>query len=97
MTPEQEAERELQAHIAIGDEGQRFLSSQFGKSLLGAAQQDLDAALDDFEACDVTDHAKVMDLQNKVRLARRIPNWLNELLSRAQESEAVLRAKQHTD
>lgn len=63
--------------------------------MLGMAQQDLEIALDELAQADVKDEAKMLDIQNRVRLGRMIPGWLNELVLRAEEEIAARR--QHTD
>lgn len=79
----------LTAQAEIGEEAKRFLASDLGRIVIGLAEQELDAALDDMEKCDMSDTAKMMDIQLRIRLARRFPHWLNELLADGEEALAA--------
>lgn len=92
-----DTEQSLKAQIVIGEDGARFLASDLGRTMIGLAGQELDAALDELEKADVKDEKKMLELQNKVRFARRFPGWMNELIAEAEEAMQILDGKRHTD
>ena len=72
---------ELIAQAELGEEARKFLESDLGKVLLGLAQQQVDAALDDLGKVSPTDVEKIRDLQSQVKVGRWFGQWLKELLS----------------
>lgn len=92
-----DSEAQLKAQVVIGEQGSRFLASDLGKCMVGIAAQELDAALDELEKADVTDQTKLLEIQNKVRFARRFPGWMNELIAEGEEAMQILEGKRHTD
>lgn len=80
---------ELVAEAEIGDEAKRFLESDLGKTILGMAQQEVDAAFVKFRMVDPGDKETVRAIQNEIWRAESFVQWLKELFDRG---EAALHA-----
>jgi len=76
----------LIAEAEIGDEARRFLESDLGKTLLGMAKQEIQAAQEALEETDPTDTKTITALQNKAKVGRNFEQWLNELLIRGENA-----------
>jgi len=76
----------LEAEALLGDEAKRFLTGDLGRCLRGMAEQEVKAALLEFEEVDPTQKEKVRDLQNRIWRANRFTGWLEELVERGDEA-----------
>jgi hypothetical protein len=61
-----------------------------GKILKGIAEQEVKAAILEFEEVDLTNEKKVRDLQNRIWRASRFTGWLVELVERGDEALRAL-------
>lgn len=81
---------ELEAEAVMGDEAKRFLDGDLGKILKGIAEQEVKAAILEFEEVDLTNDKKIRDLQNRIWRASRFTGWLEELVERGEEALRAL-------
>tara|TARA_R110000868_G_scaffold59652_4_gene183084 strand:- start:1187 stop:1459 length:273 start_codon:yes stop_codon:yes gene_type:complete len=73
----------------LGEEAKRFKQSDLYKSLIGFAQQETMAALDELSRCEPTDTKKIMELQNQAAIGRKFPDWINEIIHLGDEALEV--------
>jgi ABC-type Zn2+ transport system substrate-binding protein/surface adhesin len=88
-------QNELIAQALIGDEAKKFLESDFGKCLIGMANQEADAALQQLADVDPDDAKAVRKLQNRVWLGRQFEAFVQELITEGNNALATWR--QQTD
>lgn len=81
---------ELEAEAVMGDEAKRFLDGDLGRILRGIAEQEVKAAVLEFEDVDLTEEKKIRDLQNRIWRASRFTGWLEELVERGEEALRAL-------
>lgn len=84
-------EKELVAEAELGDEAKRFMESDLYRFMIGAAEQDVSAALEGLEVVDANDAKAIIALQNKIWLGRTFKSWLDELVSRGDAALEVWR------
>lgn len=89
MTPEQQQLTELIAEAEIGEQARKFMEGELGRTLLGMAQQDIDAAQEALETVDPDDKAAITKLQNKAALGRMFAGYLTELFNRGDQALGV--------
>ena len=82
MTEEDVSRETLIAEAEIGDEAQKFLDTDLGKTLLGMAHQEVLAAQEALEVVDPSDTKKITALQNQAKAGRNFEEWLKELVNR---------------
>ena len=85
---------ELIATAEIGDEARKFVESDLGKTLLGMAQQEIDAAREALEDIDPSDTKAITALQNKAKTAGNFKAWLTELITNGEQALTIWRQKQ---
>ena len=83
-----------EAVALIGDEAERFLKTDLGRTMLGLAQQEAELAYDALKSVSASDTEKIRELQAKIWRAETFETWLRELISDAEQS---LRILQHQD
>ena len=84
-----EQEQELIAKAELGEEGRKFLQSDLGRYMLGLAQQDRQAALEDLSMAVPTDTGKIMSLQVKARMGGEFEAWLMGLIADGENALSV--------
>jgi hypothetical protein len=77
---------EIKAQILIGDDAETFVQSELGKTVLGMAQQDFEAAMHAFCEADLGDTRAVAKIQQEARVARALNQYLVELIQRGREA-----------
>lgn len=82
---------ELIAHAELGEEARNFIESELGKAVLGMAQQEIDAALQDLALVDPADVEKIRKLQNQAALGRMFAAWLGELINKGSNALEVFK------
>ena len=82
---------ELRNQVIVGADAEDFVTSELGKNILEIAEGDLLTAMADFAEVDVYDHEKVGEIQLRVRLARKFPQYLSELVTRGREAFATMK------
>lgn len=87
---------ELIAAAELGDEARKFLESDLGRCLIGMARQEVQMAQEKLIDVDPGDMRAVRTLQNQARVGRWFEEWINELLSRGENSLSVFKQQQET-
>lgn len=77
---------EVRAQAIIGDDAEEFVQSELGRTVLGMAKQDLEAAIHEFDKAKVTDTERLMELKVEIRAAKRFEQYLVELITRGREA-----------
>jgi hypothetical protein len=77
-----ESDNEMLVRRALfGKQVEQFLSSEVGRYMVARAEDQKSDALAAFKSCDVEDVQNVRALQNKVKLAESIVQWMAEAVS----------------
>lgn len=76
---------EIRAQVIIGDDAEVFKASELGRVILGMAKQDLEKAIHDFDSVCIKDEAKLLELKVEIRTAKRLEQYLDELICRGRE------------
>lgn len=79
----------LEAETLIGDDADKFVRSDLGRTILGIVEQEKEVAIAQLKTCDATDTKRVQQLQNEIWRTESFEGWLLELIRRG---EAALRA-----
>ena len=66
--------------INMGDQAQAFFNSEVGKYVLNRCNQEIQANMDKLTKVDPDNGRKVREYQNSVRIARMLPEHINELI-----------------
>lgn len=82
---------QLSAEVEIGEAARDFVASDLGRTVLGMAKQEVDAAMIEFADADPSDLAKLRTLQIKVKFGLTFEQWLTELITRGNEALEVYR------
>ena len=82
---------ELIAHGELGEEARNFIESELGKTVLGMAQQEIDAALQSLALVDPTNTEQIRKLQNQAALGRMFAAWLGELINKGANALEVFK------
>lgn len=85
---------ELIAEALIGDEAKKFLDSDFGKTLMGLAQQEATLAMGLLKSADPEDSKTIRSIQNDIWRAEKFEEWLIDLIS---AGETALRLYQQQE
>lgn len=78
---------ELIAEAEIGERAQDFIDSDLGKVLIGMAEQEVLAAQQELETADPAKVTEIIRLQERIKLARQFPEWLQELVLRGEQAK----------
>ena len=79
----------LIASALLGDEAKKFKESDFGKCLIGMANQEADLALAALATVKPTDVQAIERLQNRVWLGRHFEEFVDELLTSGENALAL--------
>lgn len=71
---------ELLAEAMIGRDAEDFIQSDIGKYIIGCAEQESHAAMDELKRVYPWRRRKIQELQNKIYRAESIQSWLAELV-----------------
>lgn len=82
---------ELQAQALIGDDAERFADSELGRTIIGMAKQEVEAAALEFKDVDLGDAPKVRAIQNRIWRATQFESWLVELITKGREALEVMK------
>ena len=74
----------------FGDEVDQFLKSQVGMYLLGRAERDAAEAMLLLKDCDPNDWKTVQKLQNSIKLAENVEDWLKEAVAAGLDALQIL-------
>lgn len=69
----------LEAEAIIGDEADRFLRSDLGKTLIGLARQEAQDAMLELKKADPKDSEAIRSLQSRIWRAESFEEWLTSL------------------
>ena len=69
---------QLFERAAFGKQVDAFMTSDVGKYVMNRAQQSRKDAFTDFAAVDATDVSAVQDIQNRLKVAESIVQWLRD-------------------
>jgi len=75
--------------LELGEEARRFLTTQLGKFIVEQAENDIRDALIELQVVDPTHEARIRDLQNTIKVARSIPDWLNLAMIKGEQAYQV--------
>lgn len=74
--------------ILLGDDADQFFKSDLGKYIQARARHEIITAQNDLVKVDPEDSKAIREIQNRIKIARAVPDWLNEaILSGRQELE----------
>lgn len=79
---------EIKAQVIIGNDAEEFVDSELGRTVLGMAKQDVEAAVIAFAAADASNLSRIQELQLQVRLGQKFEQYLVELIQRGREALA---------
>ena len=84
-------DEELVAHMDIGDQAEKFIASDLGRTMLGFAAQQVQDALQKLKDVSPHDPKEILELQGKVWRAESFAGWLVDLASRGREAYSEFR------
>lgn len=87
---------ELIAAAELGKAASEFKDSELYKVMVGMAEQEVAAALEDLAVVDPDDSKKIAQLQMNARFGRQFQAWLDELVMNGDEAIAVLKQQQES-
>lgn len=87
---------ELIAHAEIGLQGQAFLQSDLGRTVIGMAKQQREASEKALVFVDPDDKKAITALQNNAKLALYFEQWLEELISKGENAMEVFKNEQES-
>lgn len=79
---------EIEAQVLIGDDAEKFVETELGRTILGMAKQDVEAAVIAFADADASDLSKIRELQLQIRQGQKFERYLVELIQRGREALA---------
>jgi hypothetical protein len=85
------SEQELIAQAEIGEEARKFVESDLGKCVLGMAEQEALAAMEELVSTDPGDWKKIARLQMQIQSARNFEKWLAELIDEGDNAISVFK------
>lgn len=91
------AQEELVREVQFGIEVEAFLGSPLGKYLVGRAEEERDAALEEFKKADVADASLMRDIQNRVWRAEQFQTWLAEIVQAGWNAETLMKQQESPD
>ncbi len=83
-------EVELVAEMQLGEAAKAFWGSQVGRYVLGRLQEEIEGATDELADADPTDSTSIRTLQDRIRRAKALPEYLAELISQGSQASQVL-------
>jgi hypothetical protein len=80
----------LAAETLIGDDADKFMRSDLGRTIMGIAKQEAEIAFEDLKHVDPNDVNKVRELQNIIWRAESFEAWLLELVKRGEQALQIM-------
>lgn len=84
----------IKVEVVAGNDAEDFVGSELGKIVLGMAEQDAKAVMQEFSEVDASDLSKVRDLQVRLKVALRFDSYLAELVTRGREAMEAYKQQQ---
>lgn len=81
----------------VGDEAKKFMEGELGAKVLELSEQDIANGQLALETVNATDVRAIEILQNEIKLARRFPKYLTDLLTRGEEALRAYKQQQQED
>jgi hypothetical protein len=89
---EYDAETELRlAEVRLGIQAEDFLRSPIGRYLVGRAQIEVEAAVEELKHAHPEDPAIIRKLQNRITLMESFGAWLQDAIANGNNAEAQLK------
>jgi hypothetical protein len=82
---------ELIAQAEIGEEGRKFVESDLGRTLLGLADQERQAALEDLAKVNPRDELRILELQLNAKFGEKFREWLFDLIADGDNAISVFK------
>lgn len=73
------------AALELHEEARRFFNTQIGKYVLGASDQEVQAALEELKKADPEDAKKIRELQTKIAVAEGAILWMGEAIANGRQ------------
>lgn len=83
-------ERELLNQVALGIEGERFVSTTFGLELVKRLQVDHDDAMSELLDADPFNNQVIREIQNRAKLPIMFLQYLNDIVEEGRQAEKLL-------
>lgn len=74
----------------LGTEAEAFLQTNLGQHILRKAEEDIESAYKALSLVDPFDTNAVIELQNRIKVARAIPQWLAETVNEGHLAASVI-------
>ena len=87
----------LMAEAELGIEAQRFFNTDLGRYLIGRIEQEISSAKDAFADVDLEDRSAVWGLQEQIKRASLVKQWIAEVIMNGQNAEKILTHEAHDD
>lgn len=82
--------RILLSEADLGDEGDEFLHTNLGRTVLGMAMQEYAELVIQLQEVRWWQFGRLMDLQNRIRRVKMFPSYLQELILRGRHAKSAL-------
>lgn len=80
--------------LELGEETRAFLNSKIGQHIKRCAERDIARACIELQTVDPEDSKKVRELQNKILVARSIPDWLDDAIATAEQAFQLVTSRE---
>jgi hypothetical protein len=82
--------QQLEATVALGLQVEGFLSGPIGAYLVGKAEEEIEAALQELKTVTPTDVPRIVTLQNVIHRAESVQYWLAEAVQEGLNAQQEL-------
>lgn len=89
--------RDLARAVSFGADVERFLTSSIGRYLVDHAERQIETAMEDFRQVNPTDHAAIVEIQVRLRVADSVQAWLADAVAAGHEAARVFEQSGFTD
>jgi hypothetical protein len=72
--------------LELGEEARRFLNTTLGKFIVEQAEAEIRDAVIALQIVKPTDDERIRELQNTIKIARSIPDWLDLAMQRGNQA-----------
>lgn len=79
--------------MELGEEARRFLSTDIGRFIVEQAEAEIRDAVIALQTVNPTDDARIRDLQNTIKVARSIPEWLDLAMQRGDQAYQIAKER----
>jgi hypothetical protein len=80
--------------LELGEEARRFLSTTLGVFIVEQAESEIREAVIALQVVNPTDEQRIRDLQNTIKVARAIPEWLNLAMIKGDQAYQIARERE---